>query len=124
MYGHEESYPNDGDFMHHVISMCKSGFGQPPPAQDLCFAFAKKQKLKSFFIAPYEVFGDGDRLTFRSTTGAASEVRICITDLSGKEITAVATALTDAPFTIDLPEDCLECIIRLYDNEDIYQATY
>lgn len=84
----------------------------------------RMQMLKSFFAAPYVVSGDGDRLTFRSTTGAASEVRICITDLSGKEITAVATALTDAPFTIDLPEDCPECIIRLYDNENIYQATY
>lgn len=84
----------------------------------------KKQKLKSFFIAPYEVFGTGDRLTFRSTTGAASEVQISITDLFGKEITSVTTALTDVPFTIDLPEDCPECIIRLYDKEDIYEATY
>lgn len=84
----------------------------------------RQQMLKSFFAAPYEVSGDGDRLTFRSTTGVISEVQIRITDLTGKEIVSVTTALTDAPFAIDLPEDCPECIIRLYVKEDIYQATY
>lgn len=84
----------------------------------------RKQMLKSIFVAPYEVSGDGNKLTFHSTTGVASEVQIQITDLSGKEITSVTVTLTDAPFTIDLPEDCPECIIRLYDKGDIYEATY
>ena len=84
----------------------------------------RQQMLKSFFAAPYEVFGDGDKLTFSCSTGETSKVRIRITDLSGKEIASVTVVLTNAPFTIDLPQDCPECIIRLYDKGDIYQATY
>lgn len=84
----------------------------------------RMQMLKSFFAAPYEVYGNGDKLTFRSTDGASSEVRISIRELSGKEITSVVVTLTDVPFAIDLPEDCPECIVRIYDKGDIYEATY
>lgn len=84
----------------------------------------RKEKLKSIFAVPYEVYGMDDRLTFRYTGEGVSEVQIRITDLSGKDIISVAVTLADAPFTLDLPEDCPECIIQVYNKGDIYEATY
>lgn len=85
----------------------------------------RKQMLKSFFAAPYGVYGNDDKLAFSSTFGSPSEVQIRILDLlSGKEMISVVTTLTENPFTIDLPEDCPECIIQIYDKGDIYEATY
>lgn len=84
----------------------------------------RQQMLKSLFVIPYEVYGNGDVLTFRYTAEGTSEVRILITNLSGKEITSVVTVLTNTPFSIDLPKDCPECLIRIYDKENIYEATY
>ena len=82
------------------------------------------QMLKHFSVVPYEVQRSDNELTFSYTAGESSEVQIRITDLKGKEITSVVTALTNVPFPINLPEDCPECTIRVYDKEGVYEAFY